>query len=222
MLYFPNGRPQISTELPIASGASIAAEGQALVGASPLGVFGVAPSAGTSGEIFLGLAVSQQIALTSYPKVEEFVDPNTDTWVLARTPLSSTFSLYDETANALLTGGGTDYTLSSKTLTMNTALRGHTLRAVYKFAPSAVEARAIMGDVYPGGAAGTSIGQVGIIQKGTVYTTEYDSTLNWNQTATVKTGANGLLVQSGNGATVNCVIVSVPTLTNPYLGLMLI
>lgn len=221
MLYFPNGRPALSTELPIASGASIAAEGQALVGASPLGVFGVSPSAGSSGENFLGLAVSQQIALTTFPKVQETVAPNTDTWVLARTPSASTISVYDVTAGALLTGGGTDYTLTGATLALNSALRGHTLRAVYKFAPTAVEARSIMGDVYPGGAAGTSIGAVGVFQKGTVYTTEYDSTKDWNQTIAVKTGANGLLTQGGSGATVDCVIVGVPSTTNPYLGLLL-
>lgn len=221
MLYFPNGRPALSTELPIAAAASIAAEGQALVGATLNGVFGVAPSAGSGGENFLGLAVSQQIALTTFPKVQEFVDPNTDTFVLARTPASSTFALYDLTANALLTGGGTDYTLTTATLALNAALRGHTLRAIYKFAPTAVEARAIMGDVYPGGAAGTSIGAVGVFQKGVVYTTEYDSTKDWTQSVTVKTGANGLLTQGGSGATVDCVIVSAPNATNPYLGVLL-
>lgn len=221
MLYFPNGRPALSTEMPIAASASIAAEGQALVGSTVNGVFGVAPSAGSSGENFLGLAVSQQIALTTFPKVQETVAPNTDVWVLNRTPSASTLSLYDVTAGALLTGSGTDYTLTGASLALNSALRGHTLRATYKFAPTAVEARAIMGDVYPGGAAGTSIGAVGIFQKGTVYTTEFDSTKDWNQSVAVKSGANGLLTQGGSGATVDCVIVSVPSTTNPYLGIFL-
>lgn len=220
MLYFPNGRPALSTELPIVAGAVIAAEGQALVGVTAAGVFGVQASGGNSSENFLGLAVSQQIALTTFPKVQEVVTPNTDTVVLARTPSASTLSIYDLTAGALLTIT-TDYTVSGATITTNVALRGHLLRYTYKFAPTAVEARAIAGDVYPGGAAGTSIGQVGIFQKGTVYTTEFDSTKDWTTSVVVKTGANGLLTQGGSGATVDCVIVNTPNTTNPYLGLML-
>ena len=220
MLYFPNGRPILSSELPIASGASIAAEGQALVGSTVNSVFGVAPSAGTGTENFLGLAVSQQIALTSFPKVQEFVQPNTDLITLSRTPSASTLAVYNVTTNTLLTIT-THYTVSGAVVTMNSAFRGNTIRFIYKFAPSAVEARAISGDVYPGGAAGTSIGQVGIFMKGTVFTTEFDSTKDWTQTVTVKTGANGQLTQGGSGVTVPCVIVSVPSTTNPYLGVML-
>lgn len=221
MLYFPNGRPQISTELPIAASAAIAAEGQALVGATVNGVFGVSPSAGSAGENFLGLAVSQQIALSTFPKVQEFVDPNTDTITLARTPNASTLAVYNVTTNTMLTVT-THYTITGNVVTMNASFRGNTIRFIYKFSPTAVEARAIMGDVYPGGAAGTSIGQVGIIQKGVVYTTEYDSTKDWTQTVAVKSGANGQLTQGGSGATVNCTIVQAPNTTNPYLGLMLL
>ena len=221
MLYFPNGRPALSTELPIAASAVIAAEGQALVSDNTAGVFGVKPSAGSS-DNFIGVAASQQIALTSFPKVEAKVVPNTDAVTLARTPSASTLAVYDETTSTLLTVT-THYTVSGTTVTMvDNTYRGHTLRLTYKFAPNAVEARAIQGDVYPGGAAGTSIGQVGVIQKGTVYTTEFNSTVDWSAAGiTVKTGANGLFTIGGSGATVDAVIVQVPNTTNPYLGLLL-
>lgn len=222
MLYFPNGRPALSTELPIASGASIAAEGQCLVGSTAAGgVFGVAPSAGSAGENFLGFAVSQQIAVTAFPKVEEKVSPNTDIITLARTPNASSLTVWNVTTSTLLVVT-TDYTVSGKTVTMGSSYRGHTIRFIYKFTPTAVEARAIQGDVYPGGAAGTSIGQVGIFQKGTVYTSEFNSAVDWQAAnPAVKTGANGLVTIGGSGATIDCVIVQIPSTTNPYLGLLL-
>lgn len=223
MLYFPNGRPALSTELPILASATIAAEGQALVGSTAGGVFGVGPSAGTANENFLGLAVSQQIALSVFPKVQEFVQPSSNTISLTRTPNASTLMVYNVTTSAVLVIT-TDYTISGKTVTMNAAYQGHTIRFIYKYSPTATEVRAIMGDVYPGGAAGTSIGQVGVFQKGVVYTTEYDSTKDWTTSAsvTVKSGANGLVTQGGSGATIACAIVSSPNTTNPYLGLMLL
>ena len=61
MLYFPNGRDYISQEFPVSASAMIAAEGVALVADNANGVFGVKPSAGTAGEKFVGVAVSQQI-----------------------------------------------------------------------------------------------------------------------------------------------------------------
>ena len=222
MLYFPNGRPIIATEVPIAASSTIAAEGQALVADTTGGVFGAKPSAGSSSENFLGIAVSQQIDLATFPKVEEKVVPNTDAVTIARTPSSGTLSVYDVTTSTLLSVT-THYTVSGETVTMaDSTYRGHTLRLNYKFAPTAIEARAIQGDVYPGGAAGTSIGQVGVFQMGIVYTTEYDSTKDWTAAGiTVKTGANGQFTVGGSGTTVDCVVVAAPSSSNPYLGLFL-
>lgn len=220
MLYFPNSRVALAAEFPIAAGASVTAEGCALVSDNTGGVFGVKPSTGAAGDNFVGVSVSQQLPLTTFPKVEEKVQPSTDIITLAKTP-TGTVLVYNATTSAVMVIT-TNYTISGKTITMNSAFRGNTIRVFYKFTPSAVEARAIQGDTYPGGATGTTLGQVGILRSGTIYTTEFDQTVDWQQASpTVKLAANGLFTIGGSGATVNCAVVQPPNTTNPYLGLLL-
>jgi hypothetical protein len=220
MLYFPNSRVAVSAEFPIAAGASVTAEGCALVSDNTGGVFGVKPSTGAAGDNFMGVAVSQQLPLSLFPKVEERVQPVTDIITLAKTP-TGTVLVYNATTSAVLVVT-TNYTISGKTITMNAAFRGNLIRVFYKYTPTAVEARAIQGDTYPGGAAGSSLGQVGILRSGTIYTTEYDQTVDWQQaTPTVRVAANGLFTIGGSGAIVNCAVVQAPNTTNPYLGLLL-
>lgn len=221
MLYFPKTRTAVNYELPIAVGATVAAEGLALVADNSTPTFGVKPSAGTTGEVFIGVSISQEFPLTAYPKVEENVQPVANTIVLDRTPIAGTLSVYDVTAGAPLVVT-TDYTLSGKTITLQGATVGHNIRTTYKFAPTAVEASMIQGDVYPGGAAGTKYRQVGVLKSGAIYTTEFDSAINWHQAApVVKSGANGQFTVGGNGATVPCVVIQVPSISSPFLGLLL-
>lgn len=224
MLYFPKTRVSVSIEVPIALNAVIQSEGAALVADYTGGRFGAKLSAGSSGDSFLGISISQEFPLTYMPKVEERVvgTGSTPTLTLARTPVNGTLFVFDVTANAAL-AITTDWTLSGNVVTFADADQvGHTVRIFYKFAPTAVEARMIMGDVYPGGAAGTSIGQVGLLKSGAVFTTEYDTSVNWQASnPVIKTGANGILTIGGSGATVPGVVVEVPSVTSPYLGIQL-
>lgn len=222
MLYFPKTRAAVSRELPIAVGASVQAEGLALVADNTTPTFGVKPSAGASGEVFLGVSISQEFPLAAYPKVEEKVQPVANTVTLSRDPISGTIVVYDVTAGAVIAAGGGGYSISGRVITLQSGTVGHVIRVTYKFAPSAAEARIIQGDVYPGGAAGTTFGQVGLLVDSAIYTTEFDSSINWSQAnPVVKTGANGQFTVGGNGATVPCVVIQVPSVSSPYLGLLL-
>jgi hypothetical protein len=221
MLYFPNTRVAVSSELPIAAGAVFTAEGQAMVSDNTGGIFGAKPSTAAAGENFLGVAVSQQIALTSFPKVEEVVQPLTDIITLARTPSVGTVFVYNVTTGAALASPA-NYTIAGAVITMAAATRGNVIRIVYKFAPTVIEARSIMGDIYPGGAPGLSIGQVGVQRSGSIFTTEFDSAVNWNvANPVVKTGANGQFTIGGTGTTVDCAVIQLPSTSLPYLGLLL-
>lgn len=222
MLYFPNTRQYVSVELPVAPGSQVTAEGSALVADTTAGVFGVKPSTGGAGDNFVGVSVSQQMTLNFMSKVEEFVHPAGNTFTLARTPAASTLSVYNLTTGAVVPAGAGGWTLAGRVLTLDAATLGNTLAATYRFAPTAIEARSIQGDVYPGGPAGAMVNQVGVIKNGTIYTTEFDSTVNWRAAnPTVRVGANGLFTVGGSGAIVNCAIVSVPSVAQPFLGLML-
>lgn len=223
MLYFPQGRAYISQEFPVAAGASVNAEGLALVASTTNGVFGVAPSAGTSGEKFMGVSVSMQMTITSLARVEEYVVPSGLVVTLDRTPSSGTLSVYDLTSAAVVPASSTGaWSLSGATLTLTATELGHTILCRYKYAPTAAESQLIQGDIYPGGAAGYVTGSVGVIKNGTVFTSEFDSTVNWNAAnPTVTSGAAGQFTVGGNGATVPCVVVNVPNVDSPYLGLNL-
>jgi len=224
MLYFPKTRVAISHELPIAVGASVQAEGLALVTDNTGGVFGLKPSTGTAADVFYGISISQEFPLLAYPKIEERVQPVANTIVLNRTPISGQLVVYDVTAAAVVPAGAGGWTLSGKTLTLQAGTAGHTIRVTYKFVPTAVEARAIQGDIYPGGAAGTSISQVGVLKSGAIYTTEFDASIDWSAAANataIKTGANGQLTVGGSGTAVPAVVIQVPNTASPFLGIEL-
>lgn len=223
MIYFPSTRVNISRELPVAVGASIAAEGIALMADNTGGVFGAKATAGASGDVFLGIAVSQQIALGNQVKVETNIQGSSNTIVLDRTPVSSSLGVFDATAGAVIATGGSGWTLSGKTVTLQAGTQGHEIICYYKFTPTAAEARFIQGDVWPGGPAGASLTQIGVASNGIVYTDQFDTTVNWNANGiAVKTGANGQFTIGGSGATLaNVQVIAPPTPGFGYLGLQL-
>jgi hypothetical protein len=216
MLYFPNTRGAVSGEVSVAPSAVVSAEGQALVS-----VAGAKPSTGAAGEVFIGAAVSQQMTLMSVAKVDEAIQPASSTVTLSRTPSAGTLSIYDTDTKAIIAVGGA-VTLVGKVVTLEAASVGHKLKFTYKFVPTVTEARALQGDVYPGGPAGAVVNQVGYINKGPVYTDQFDTTVNWAAAnPVVKLGPNGQFTIGGTGATVNCAIQAIPSVTSPFLGLLL-
>lgn len=222
MLYLPNTRANISTELPVASGSTIDAEGMALVASTAAGVLGAKASAGSSGEVFLGVAISQQMSLLKASKTEAFVQPAGGILTLAFTPSSGTVAVYSKTSSAVI-ALTTGYTISGKVITMNAATLGHDIEVTYNYVPNANQARALQGDIYPGGPAGAALGQIGVIRNGIVYTDQFDTTVDWNAAnPVVKTAANGQFTIGGSGATLsNVSVLAAPTAGFPYLGLLL-
>ena len=222
-LYFPNGRDYISQEFPVATSAVITAEGQALVADTTAGVFGVKPSAGVTGEKFVGVAVSHTITINTIARVEEAVVPSTLVVNLGRTPNSGTLSVYDKTAGAVVPAtGGSNWSLTGKAVTLPAGTLGHELTFYFKYNVTLNESRALQGDQFPGGPAGVFVGQVGVIKNGSVFTSEFDTTVNWNDAnPTITTGANGQFTIGGNGPAVNGIVVAVPSATSPYLGINL-
>lgn len=221
MLYFPQGRAYISQEFPVAPGATVTAEGQALVANTAGGTFGVQPSAGASGEKFVGVAISMQMTVTSLSRVEDQVVPASNTLTLERTPSSGTLSVYDVTAAAVVpASGGGSWSLAGAVLTLTASQTGHEVLVAYKYAVSAAESQMLQGDIYPGGAAGFVVGQVGVLKNGSVFTSEFDTTINWNaDNPVVTTGDKGQFTVGGSGAVVPGFVINVPSATYPYLGL---
>lgn len=218
MIYFPTSKPVDSGEVKVATGVSITAEGCALVRAASNQADGVMPSTGTAADIFAGFSIAGTSA-APFPegyatKVEQFVVPASGTVTLSQTPVAGQLLAFDNTAAAV----DADRVVTGKVVSALTV--GNEVTITYKYALSVVQARALVGDTQPGGYSGAYVGQVGCIKRGVIMTTEFDAAVNWAAATGVKLAAGGLVTnQAGGGVAIDAVIVSVPGVDSPYLGL---
>lgn len=225
MLDFTRTRIVESIEKPVQTGYTVTAEGQALVADYTSGVFGLKAATGASTDQFYGVSMAQQMTLLYVPYMESVVIGASDTtFTTAFTPASGSLFIYDVTSSTALAAGdpattANEYSISGNTVTIHTGQQGHTLRVQYRYSPTTVQARTLQGDIPPGGAANLTLGTVGIVMKGQIATTEYNTAVDWNVSAPVlKLAANGLFTLGGSGATVpGAVIVSLPTVGDPVL-----
>lgn len=239
MISRPLTRVVNSAEMNVAPGAVILAEGQALVRANGNLPAGVLPATGTATDVFVGFAFA---GTSAYPfpeqytnKVESFIAPAAgNTITLSQTPIANQVFILDTTNGTPLVAG-TDFTVAGNVVTLaGTKFKaGDTLAVTYKYSMTVVQAAALMGNTQPGGYAGAYVGQIGVVTRGVVYTSEFDASASW-ATATKNTGgalaatdivlgANGQLTLHGttagaNGVAFPGVVIAVPGESYPFLG----
>lgn len=219
--YLPFTRAEQSTEMFTAPGATFSAEGQAVVRAQGATAAGVLPSTGTATDVFCGFAFAGTSALPFeepyYNKVEQFLVPTTGAVTLSVTPIAGQVSTYDVTTK---TFNGAP-TVAGNQVTGLTA--GDTVIVTYKYAFTVVTERALFGDVQPGGYVGAYVGQIGVITRGTIYTSEFDDSENWQATTGIYLNANGQITGSTkkgtNAVQINGYVVAVPGQDIPFLGI---
>lgn len=218
MLLFQNSRIIQSTERPVAAGATVTAEGQALVATNVGGVFGVKPSTGAAGEIFAGVSLAQQLTPLYLPAVERLTVTAGLTVTVRSTPVGGTLRVYNVTKGAVVAAGvaAGNYSIVGNVITVvagGATAAADVLEVGYRYSPTTLEAKAIQGDIPAGGAASLTLNSVGAILQGDVYTTEFDTSVDWTAANPVITlGANGLFTIGGAGAVVpNAYIVKVPS-----------
>jgi len=225
MILFPNTRIVQSFERPVAVGSTVSAEGTPLIGDWAGGVFGVKPTGGGATDQFVGVSINQQLTPLAFPNFEDLVANSTPTVTLSYTPIGGSIRVYDVTNAVAQTAGNptnvNEYSISGVVITLHSAKVGATIRVSYRYVPTTVQAIALQGNIPPGGAAGLTLGSVGVITEGDVWTSEFDTAVDWTANPTiVKLGANGLFTVGGSGATVpNAYIVDVPTTSNAWLGI---
>ncbi len=226
MIKFELSKITNSTEKAVATGSTVSAEGQALVNDVVNG--GVKPATGAANEQFVGVAFAQQLTPTAFPKVDEPVVGAGNTAALAFTPIGGTLRIIRTDTGATLAAGtpagdATKYSISGTTVTVNSALVGVTLRAFYRFVPTTLQAKAVQGDIPPGGAAALILNSVGVVTKGEIVTTEFDPSVDWSTVAgnvNVTCLVNGVFTVGGSGAVVpNARVTMLPSAAAPYLGL---
>lgn len=227
MIIFSQTRIFSSIERPVASGQTISQEGQALIADTTGGVFGVKASGGSSGELFAGVSMSQQMTPLYLPAKEQFTVPSGLTFTLGKVPAASTIYAYNVTAGSALTvtgsapsAGEIQVNTTSGLCTFNAAQSGAVVWVTYRYSPTTVEIMSVQGNIPPGGAASATTGTIGVITEGDIVTTEFDTAVNWAAAnVVIKTGASGLFTIGGNGATVNGHVTQVPSVDSPYLGI---
>jgi hypothetical protein len=224
MIYGPLSKYPDSAEAAVAPGVVIFAEGLALVRAVGAQSAGVLPSTGTAADVFAGFSLAGTSAAPFAEgymnKVETFVVPATGGVSLQFAPVAGQVFVFDTTAGAAV-ALGTGLALTGQNLAGTGLVAGDEVTVTYKYPLSVVQARALFGDPQPGGYSGAYIGQIGLIKRGLIYTSEFDSSKNWAAATGIKLAAGGQLTdQSGTGnALAMAAIVALPGSDVPFLGI---
>lgn len=225
MLSFPNGRPVVSVQRPVAAGFTIDQEGKALVATQVGGVFGVRKSAGSGAEVFLGVSIDMLKQVTELAYGEVLVQGAGNTITIAYAPVGSTIRIVNNNTGTVQAAGSAananEYSISGQVISLNAAQTGNAYTVTYKFNPTVVQVIALFGNVHPGGAAGDYLGLCGVIEKGDVFTSEYDTAVDWGVASPlVRLGANGIFTTAGSGTLVpNVTVIQAPSLGVGFLGL---
>jgi hypothetical protein len=218
MIYGPFSKYVDSSEAQVAPGAVIDAEGLVLVRAAGAQAAGVLPSTGGTAELFAGFSIA---GTSAAPFLEGFTNkqetltvPATGTVTLQFAPVANQTFVFDTTTNSAIATP----TVSGKNITGLPA--GDEVVVTYKYQLSVVQARSLEGDTQPGGYSGAYIGQIGLLKRGILYTSQFDASKNWAAATSVKAAAGGQVTdQSGTGITLPAQIIAVPTSEVTFLGL---
>lgn len=218
MIYSPFSKYESSSEMAVAPGAVIDAEGLVLVRAAGAQAAGVLPSTGGTAELFAGFSIAGTSAapfLEGFTnKQETLVVPATGTVTLQFAPLANQTFVFDNSTNAAIS----PVTVAGKNVTGLPP--GDEVTVTYKFQLTVVQARALEGDVQPGGYSGAYIGQIGCVKRGLIFISTFDASKNWAAATSVKAAAGGQVTdQSGTGITLPAQIIALPTSEVTYLGL---
>lgn len=240
-------RIQINAELPLSDVTLPVEEGMALQYVVENGVNKVTRATGAAtSNLFAGVAMSYFRSPTQAPAVDVLtVDPTTYTVTLSQTPTAAAAILVKNvfiptSGNTSPIGGSTVYTYDTgavapasghyivsaglTTLTFNANSAGQQVYVVYLYALTAQQAAALVGDGILATQASDVTGTIGVIQRGIVYTSNYDPVQDWGATDinNITIAAGGIFTRGGTGAPCPRVLVhTVPTGDQPFLGLML-
>lgn len=223
-------------EANIASGSTVSAEGRCLIAA--LGSDGeeyVTESAGGASESVAGVSYNTNLSPTKYPNVETGTVPSATPYTiqLVKTNIASTeIRVYASTTGELAndtvahpTNPDADkFSVNYTTglVYFNAAQTTETVTIWYQYAPTTLEATTRWFQAYTNANSGATFNQIGVIKfPCIIYTSEYDSSVDWSAATAVKTGASGRFDdQTGGGTTIATArVVHVPDTDNVLLGL---
>lgn len=228
MLYFPQTRPEVSVERPVALGSLIASEGAALIDSLSGGQYGVKPSTGVAGEVFVGVSLNSVSTMTQAPAIDEATIGNTLAVTLTHLPLPGSVRVVKTATGAVLAAAAaasaTEYAVDANNpqrFIFDASLQGAGVTVTYSFAPTVAQAVAMQGNILPGGPAGQYLGQVGVITRGDVFTDMWDTAADWSTAVGVVLQASGRFGPTAVAANAlrGVRIIELPTAGRAALGL---
>lgn len=221
-----------SSDFPLADDVRSLSEGVALVAdyTNPTGVK-VRPALGKPNEVFLGVAhhrVTHDLsASTSIDVPVETV--GTDHIIrVAHDVISNSITGYTSAGaymdNSHFTPDSEDprkFKVTFDTSSSNSETPTHIV-VTYRYSPTVAQSRAEQGDEWPGAPLTSTLGHVGVILRGEVFTNAFDTTCDWTNPVKVYITTGGLFTTtSGSNTQVPCVVTQLPSTGNGFLGIRL-
>lgn len=210
---------------PVATAAEVSEEGQGLVAVLEGGVEKVEPAHGHTGEKVVGFAMFRQQDFSTAAVVEDHVIPSAAPYIVE---LGKSNLIHDQYRVTVVGAALGSYTFddTAGTITFVVADKGRTVRVYYRYELTVSEAKLTYYEAPINHPDPNYFSQVGVGKgKGRVFTMYYNQAIDWSNAAVVPgLGAKGLITDVVTGAPVctaipNGRVVSVPTPTDPYLGI---
>lgn len=232
MIQLSQSRIQLTKEQPLSANAATIEEGMGLQWVMENGQNYVTPGTGASG-VFAGIAWGYFMRPSSAVKVETFTVPTTAPYTVTLNQSPNAVSsvsvvsggaqfTYEATtlgaAGEFMVGG-----TNNQTVTFDAANAGAVVTVTYRYNLTVLQAEQFTGDGYTLNPPANVTGTIGVIQKGTVFVSNFDTSVFWGSgtVTSITLGANGIFTVGGTGASVNANVFSAPTADVPYLGLEL-
>lgn len=218
MLYMPLSKFIDSNEAVTAAGFYPTEEGIALARDKNNQAAGVRTATGDwDTEIFAGFSLMGTVGAAvnedTATKVESFLVPEGGSVSLQFPPLLAEVGVRNVTKSEAVE----DAVVSGNQVTGLPA--GDTVTITYRYQLSWVQMQAMQGHANPGGYAGNQVWQVGVAKRGLLYTSCFDTTVDWATTEYVTVAANGHLTAGDADSNINARILALPNTDIPYLGI---
>lgn len=216
MINLKNSRFYETAQEDLAAGVSIQEEGQALEYVRAAGKTVVVPSTG-SNKNFAGISIARNAPPLTLPMFIE--DVITDGKVdLVQAPIDGTVFLAIAGAPAAEGSSAGQYTIVGTDAVFNAADEGKKVVVQFTYAPTAIEARGILGDAPYGGQSANLEGTIAVVKRGQIETNMFDTSVDWTDVMFVKLGANGRFVPgTANDRVPNVIVKNSPSAGSPFL-----
>jgi hypothetical protein len=216
-------------ERPIATGASIGAEGMPLIQSIENGEEHVTPSTTGANDVFVGFSYAHNIVPTYLSRVEAHTVPAASPYtvqlernnVLAANVIAYEAADLSSTVTEAGAVASGNFTIVDATgvMTFHSDEAGLAILVVYRYTPTALELSMewphLNININP---AFTYVNNMGVIVGGEVYTDQFDAGVDWaNSPANVYLGT-AILTGSGN-VQISGRVIHAPDVDNPFLGI---